>query len=226
MISPSPPPVVARVDQHTFAVSEKIAGPFSPEVELHTAVDVVVPHHHNVWVPVDAGGLAPDVDYCVHPRLSASPDETVQLAGPTGLMTKGVDARRHVLLGNFGAADCHLARGTIVADAVATRVGNALHDSGRLFSLSAAASPSPSYRAFIASAEPDPLSGVADPIDAFEPEGGADPDPRHDSATVEIDGHFRIGVDDSGHPSPAVISLLRRHEKAFALDCARWDHVA
>ncbi|KAE8185009.1 hypothetical protein CF328_g7675, partial [Tilletia controversa] len=208
----------ARVGPYTFAVNEKIEGPFSTEVELHTAVDVVVPSHHNVWVPVDAGGLAPDVDYCVHPRLSASPDETVQLAGPTGLLTKGVDARQHVLLGNFGAAACHLARGTIVADAVATRVGDALHDSGRLFSLSAAASPSPGYQAFNASADPDPLSGVADPIDAFEPEGGADPDPRHDSATVLIDGHFCVGVDDGGHPPPAVVALLRRHEEAFALD--------
>ncbi|KAE8188325.1 hypothetical protein A4X06_0g6649 [Tilletia controversa] len=208
----------ARVGQYTFAVSEKIEGPFSAEVELHTAVDVVVPSHHNVWVPVDAGGLAPDVDYCVHPRLSASPDETVQLAGPTGLLTKGIDARRHVLLGNFGATDCHLKRGTIVADAVATRVGDALQDSGRVFTLSVDASPPPTYQVFVASAEPDPLSGVADPIDAFEPEGGADPDPRHDSATVQIDGHFRVGVDDHGHPSPAVVALLRRHEKAFALD--------
>ncbi|KAE8191782.1 hypothetical protein CF336_g4721, partial [Tilletia laevis] len=217
-LSISPARGRARVGQYTFAVNEKIEGPFSADVELHTAVDVVVPPHHNVWIPVDAGGLAPDVDYCIHPRLSASPDETVQLAGPTGRMTKGADARRHVLLGNFGAADCHLARGTIVADAVATRVGDAAHDSGRLFSLSAAAPPSPSYQAYTASAEPDPLSGVADPIDAFEPEGGADPDPRHDSATVEIDGHFRVGVDDDGCPSPAVVALLRRHEKAFALD--------
>ncbi|KAE8241669.1 hypothetical protein A4X06_0g7445 [Tilletia controversa] len=208
----------AVVGQYTFAVTEKVGGPFATDVELRTAADVVVPSNHNMWVPVDTGSLAPNVDYCVHPRLSASSDETVQLAGPTGLITRGEGARRHVLLGNFGVADCHLQRGTIVADAQATRVGDTLRASGRDFSLPPAATPASSPHAWVASTEIDPLSGVADPLDAFEPDDGPSPDPRHDSATVLIDDRFRVGVDAKGRSPSEIVALLRRHEPAFALD--------
>ncbi|KAE8239128.1 hypothetical protein A4X06_0g8495, partial [Tilletia controversa] len=217
-LSISPARGRAHVGPYTFAVNEKVGGPFATDVELHTAADVVVPPNHNVWVPVDTGSLAPDVDYCVHPRLSASSDETVQLAGPTGLITRGEGARRHVLLGNFGVADCHLQRGTIVADAQATHVGDTLRASGRDFSFPPAATPARSHHASVASGEVDPLSGVADPLDAFEPDDGPSPDPRHDSATVLIDDHFRVGVDAKGRSPPEIVALLRRHEQAFALD--------
>ncbi|KAE8184988.1 hypothetical protein CF328_g7680, partial [Tilletia controversa] len=153
----------AHVGQYTFAVNEKVGGPFATDVELHTAADVVVPPNHNVWVPVDTGSLAPDVDYCVHPRLSASSDETVQLAGPTGVITRGEGARHHVLLGNLGVADCHLRRGTIVADAQATHVGDTLRASDRHFSLSPAATPASSHHAPVAPGEVDPLSGGLSP---------------------------------------------------------------
>ncbi|KAE8181236.1 hypothetical protein CF328_g8902, partial [Tilletia controversa] len=149
---------------------------------------------------------------------SASSDETVQLAGPTGLITRGEGARRHVLLGNFGVAACHLQRGTIVADAQATHVGDTLRASGRDFSLPPAATPARSHHASVASGEIDPLSGVADPLDAFEPDDGPSPDSRHDSATVLIDDHFRVGVDAKGQSPPEIVALLRRHEQAFALD--------
>ncbi|KAE8180279.1 hypothetical protein CF336_g9343, partial [Tilletia laevis] len=168
----------AHVGHYTFAVNEKVGGPFATDVELHTAADVVVPPNHNVWVPVDTGSLAPDVDYCVHPRLSASSDETVQLAGPTGVITRGEGARHHVLLGNLGVADF------------------ITHPWRPVRSI-----PCPAW-----------------PLDAFEPDDGPSPDPRHDSATVLIDDCFRVGVDAKGLSPSEIVALLRRHEPAFALD--------
>ncbi|KAE8223221.1 hypothetical protein CF319_g3711 [Tilletia indica] len=180
----------ARVDKYTFAVNEHIQGPYATNVELHATEPIVVPPNTNVWVPVDASGLAPDVDYCVHPRLSVTPDEQVRLAGPAGLMTHR--ARRHVLLGNFGTVPFHLARGTPIADAVATRVGDAAQQSSHTFTLHPSPStPSPAHL-FHATDSDDSLDGVADPIDAFELDDGSGVDPRHDAATTTVDERFCV----------------------------------
>ncbi|KAE8263076.1 hypothetical protein A4X09_0g7323 [Tilletia walkeri] len=208
----------ARIGKFTFAVHEKLTGPYATAVELHVAEDVEIPPDHHVWVPVDAFNLAPGVDYCVHPRMSVSPDEQVRLAGPAGLMTH--KARRHVLLGNFGSASMHLGRGTIVADAVAGHVGDAVRSSDQVFTLGVPSS-SPAAACFTSSAaavDEDPLDGVADPVDAFELDDDTVIDPRHDAATTSVDEHFRVGVGADGTPPPEIADLLRRHTAAFALD--------
>ncbi|KAE8228244.1 hypothetical protein CF326_g6832 [Tilletia indica] len=208
----------ARVGRYTFAVHEKLAGPYATTVELHAVDDVEIPPDHNVWVPVDASSLAPGVDYCVHPRLSVSPDEQIRLAGPAGLMTH--KARRHVLLGNFGSTSMRLGRGTVIADAVAGHVGDAVKTSEHVFTLGTpSSSPAAACYTFSTSAaEGDSLDGAADPIDAFELDDDSLTDPRHDAATTLVDEHFRVGIGADGNPPPEIVALLRRHTAAFALD--------
>ncbi|KAE8220722.1 hypothetical protein CF319_g5798 [Tilletia indica] len=207
----------ARVGKFTFPVHEKLSGPYATTVELHAADDVEIAPDTNVWVPVDASSLAPGVDYCVHPRLSVSPDEQVRLAGPAGLMTH--KARRHVLLGNFGSAALHLKQGTVIADAVAGHVGDAVRTSEHVFTLGVPSS-SPPAALFTSSSDSESSSseGVADPIDAFELDDDSVIDPRHDAATTTVDDHFRIGIGLDGNPPPEIVELLRRHHPAFALD--------
>ncbi|KAE8240669.1 hypothetical protein A4X13_0g7660 [Tilletia indica] len=206
----------ARVKTYTFAVNEQVKGPYATNVELHTVEPIDVPPGYNVWVPVDASGLAPGVDYCAHPRLSVTPDENVQLAGPVGLITH--KSRRHILLGNFGTASLHLGRGTVVADAVAAHVGDVAQSSPHTFTLAHPTPASPSATLFTASSDPDPLEGVADPIDAFELDDDSVIDPRHDAATTTVDDHFCVGIGPDGRPPEAVVEMLRRHTAAFALD--------
>ncbi|KAE8228270.1 hypothetical protein CF326_g6802 [Tilletia indica] len=206
----------ARVQSYTFAVNEQVKGPYATSVELHTIEPIDVPPDTNVWVPVDASSLAPGVDYCAHPRLSATPDESVRLAGPAGLISHR--SRRHILLGNFGTTSVHLARGTIVADAVAAHVGDVAQSSPHAFTLGTPAPVPPAAPLYTATAGDDPLEGVADPIDAFELDDDSVLDPRHDAATTTIDDHFRVGVGPDGRPPPEIVSLLRRHHQAFALD--------
>ncbi|KAE8217909.1 hypothetical protein CF319_g8112 [Tilletia indica] len=215
-LSISPARGRARVNRYTFAVNEQVQGPYSTDVELHTAADVELPPGTNVWVPVDANNLAPGVDYCIHPRLSVSPDEHVQLAGPVGILTHRT--RRHILLGNFGTASLHLTRGIVIADAVAGRVGDVARASPHAFTLGTPAKTAPSPMCFTATADDDPLDGVADPIDAFELDDDSVIDPRHDAATTTVDDHFRVGIGPDGKPPPEVVAVLRRHEPAFALD--------
>ncbi|KAE8217903.1 hypothetical protein CF319_g8117 [Tilletia indica] len=207
----------ARVGKFTFLVHEKLSGPYAMTVELHAADDIEIAPDTNAWVPVDAFNLAPGVDYCVHPRMSVSPDEQVRLAGPAGLMTHR--ARRHVLLGNFGSATVHLQRGTIIADAVAGHVGDVVRTSEHVFTLGV---PSPSSPAalFTSSSGSDPSlsEGVADPIDAFELDDDSVIDPRHDAATTIVDEHFRVGIGMDGQAPPEVVAVLRRNTSAFALD--------
>ncbi|KAE8238726.1 hypothetical protein A4X13_0g8405 [Tilletia indica] len=205
----------ARVNKFTFPVHEKLSGPYATAVELHTVADIEIAPDTNVWVPVDASSLAPGVDYCVHPRLSVSPDEQVRLAGPAGLMTH--KSRRHVLLGNFGSVGVHLKSGTIVADAVAGHVGDAVRTSAQDFTLGVPSSSSPAHL-FTSTPAGDPTESAADPIDAFELDDDSVIDPRHDAATTSVDEHFRVGIGPDGRPPPEIVDLLRRHTAAFALD--------
>ncbi|KAE8238877.1 hypothetical protein A4X13_0g8342 [Tilletia indica] len=206
----------ARVKLYTFAVNEQVKGPYATNVELRTTEPVELPPGMNVWVPVHASDLAPGVDYCVHPRLSVTPDENAQLAGPVGLITHR--AKRHILLGNFGTAGLQVARRTVVADAIAAHVGDVAQSSSHIFTPGHSAPLSPPATMFTASADPDPLEGVADPIDAFEFDDDSIIDPRHDAATTTIDEHFCVGTGPDGQPPEEIVETLRRHTAAFALD--------
>ncbi|KAE8248524.1 hypothetical protein A4X06_0g3645 [Tilletia controversa] len=216
-VSISPARGRGRIGPYTFPVTERIDGPYGKDVQLVTSADLVIPPGFQAWVPVGAASLVPGVDYAVAPRLSVSDDESVRLAGPTGMM--GHQPRAHILLGNYGCAPAHLRLGTVVAVATAARVGDVAAPTSELFELtpaSAAPVSDPDSAADAPGADEDLDPGV--PLDVFE---GTEPTGSslvQDAATTLVDDAFRIGVDSQGQPPPAVVDLLRRHTSAFALD--------
>ncbi|KAE8240520.1 hypothetical protein A4X13_0g7758 [Tilletia indica] len=216
-VSISPARGRGRIGQYTFEVTERIDGPFGKEVRLITADDITLEPGFQSWVPVDASSLAPDVDYVVAPRLSVTPDETVRLAGPTGMMLH--QPRAHILLGNYGSAPHTLHKGTIVADATAARVGDMAKPSGEVFQLNPAqhvddssAATSPELHAM----DGDSIPGV--PLDVFDDTEDAGTSLVQDAATTLVDEVFRVGITADGNTPPGLVELLGRHKAAFALD--------
>ncbi|KAE8239416.1 hypothetical protein A4X06_0g8272, partial [Tilletia controversa] len=203
-----------RVGSFTFPVHERLIGPYAVEAELHVARETVVPPSAHVWIPVDGGCLAPTVDYSVYPRLSMTPDETGGLAGPACVLTHKV--KHHVLLCNFGTAPIHLQRGTVVADAFAARLGEVAKSSGQVFPLSTAGAPFSSPSAWPVAPQDD-LDAAA-PLDAYLGDDEAGSDLTREAATVLVDETWREGVNAEGAPPQEMLTLLRRHADAFALD--------
>ncbi|KAK0520094.1 hypothetical protein OC835_007317, partial [Tilletia horrida] len=202
-----------RIGRYTFQVNEKMSGPYSASPELFVAEDIVIQPNTQVWVPVDAGALAPGVDYAAFPRLSISPDETVRLAGPAGIITHA--PTRHVLIGNYGTAAFNLERGAVIADAAAARVGDVFVPTGEAFPLTPAANVRSN-----ASAVPIPAEKLdpALPMDVFEDEISPREGLMRDAKTALVDEAFRVGLDENGAPHQRIVDLLRRHSAAFALD--------
>ncbi|KAE8228256.1 hypothetical protein CF326_g6819 [Tilletia indica] len=205
----------AIVGPYRFSVRESMVGPYAKEAELCVVRDVVVPARSHSWVPVDVGALAPDVDYSVHPRLMINEGETVNLAGPMGLMSRST---AHVLLTNVGEHDVRLERRTPVADAVAAHLGDTFTPSGETFSLHTTEPVPPASLYTESVARPPDDEPVSTPIDAFEADGGFGSHLVRDAATTEVDGHWRVGVGTDGIPDPRMVELLRKHRAAFALD--------
>ncbi|KAE8240477.1 hypothetical protein A4X13_0g7788 [Tilletia indica] len=207
----------ARIGRFTFEVTERIDGPYGKEVQLVTAEDTIMQPGFQSWVPVGAASLVPGVDYAVAPRLSVTPDETVRLAGPSGMISH--QPRAYILLGNYGSSTHTLGKGTIVADAVAARVGDMAQPSGELFELEAAPPAGTAYTASTTSPDPpedDSLPGV--PLDVFDDTDDPGSSLVQDAATTMVDDVFRIGINAAGEAPPEVIDLLRKHKAAFALD--------
>ncbi|KAE8236221.1 hypothetical protein A4X06_0g9622 [Tilletia controversa] len=200
----------ASVGRFIFSITEEVSGPYSSKPEIHAADDVELPANMYTWVPVYAGCLAPGVDYTVHPRMSVSEDDTVQLAGPTGHLTHR--SRRHILLGNFSTSAYLLQKGTIVADALSARLGDMVKDGGDAFVLGPAVVSSPSPRVFTSSSMAEPVNPFEDDADDLACSSLA-----RDAETVLVDGHFRVGVDESGSPPSQIVAVLRGHTDAFAL---------
>ncbi|KAE8238759.1 hypothetical protein A4X13_0g8392 [Tilletia indica] len=204
-----------RIGRYTFDINERVSGPYAKEVELSVTEEVVMSPGEQRWVAVDALALMPAVEYTVAPRLSVSPDETVRLTGPAGVLTHR--ARQRILLGNYGTATYVLTPGTIVADAIAARIGDRISSTKEVFTLQPYSSDSVGAATTV---PPPPIPDLADaaaPLDAFEgldKEGGL----MHDAAVTMVDDHFRVGVDAQGQPPQAVVDLLRQHSEAFALD--------
>ncbi|KAE8184578.1 hypothetical protein CF328_g7815, partial [Tilletia controversa] len=212
-VSLSPTRGRGRIGRYTFPVHEKLAGPYAKDAELCVATDITVPAGFQTWVPVDASCLAPGVDYTITPRLSVTPDETVRLAGPVGLLTHGT--RQHVLLGNYGPTSFLLERGTVVADAVGARIGDQHSQSAQAFvagvPYAAELPPPPAVL-------PEDSEDAALPLDVFDGIDVAESTLTQDAVTVLVDDSFRVGITPEGQPHASVVSLLRSHHDAFALD--------
>ncbi|KAE8191058.1 hypothetical protein CF336_g5033 [Tilletia laevis] len=216
-VSISPARGRARVGPFTFAVSERVDGPPIADLTLVVAEDIVLEPGFQAWVPVGASSLAPGVDYAVLPRLTVSPDESVRLTGPSGVMVH--QPRAFVLLGNYGSSAHLLGKGTVIADAVAARVGDVVRASVEVFRLTAASHVKEyPLAATEASASDDLASAPGVPLDVFAGTEDVDNTLIQDAATSVFDDAFRIGVDPSGTAPPEVLPLLRRHHAAFALD--------
>ncbi|KAE8229428.1 hypothetical protein CF326_g5602 [Tilletia indica] len=214
-VSISPVRGRARIGRHTFQVHERLDKGFVAEVELHSAAEITIEPHTQVWVQINATGLAPGVDYTVVPRLSVTPDESVCLTGPNGLLTHG--SARHILLGNYGDESFRLERDTIVADAVAARVGEVMTAAdGHAYTLQPRSSSVPT------TIEPPLHTSVSDepgmPFDPFEDECTAVPSLTQDATTTLVDDAFKVGVDENGEAPPEIVTLLRQHLAAFAMD--------
>ncbi|KAE8218031.1 hypothetical protein CF319_g8011 [Tilletia indica] len=212
-VSISPARGRGRIDRYTFQINEKLSGPYAKEPELCVSTETIIDAGSQRWIPVDASCLAPGVDYTVTPRPSITPDETVRLMGPVGLMNHG--PQRHILLGNYGSTAFTLEKGTVIADALAARVGDRLSAAGQAFVVGVPSStpsptkpPGPHY---------DPEE-IATPLDVFE--GVDDPGSAlmQDVDVALVDDAFRVGKTSTGEPHPSVVALLRAHTAAFALD--------
>ncbi|KAE8240471.1 hypothetical protein A4X13_0g7791 [Tilletia indica] len=205
----------ARTGRYFFQVHERWDKGFTAEAELHTTAAVTIEPRTQVWVQVDATCLAPGVDYTVAPRLSVTPDQSVCLTGPNGVLTHGSD--RHILLGNYGDESFHLERDTIIADAAAARVGEVMTAAeGSIFTLQ------PMPTSSTAPISPPLSSSASDepgmPFDPFEDDSPSIPSLTQDATTIVVDDAFRVGVDDNGEAHPDLVALLRQHRAAFALD--------
>ncbi|KAE8218991.1 hypothetical protein CF319_g7233 [Tilletia indica] len=207
----------AVLGDYTIPVKESLNTGQTAEGELCLTEDVVLPARSHAWVPVDVGALTPEVDYTVHPRLTVTGDEDVQIAGPMAMFTA---AARRVLLTNFGDKDVRLARRTPVADAIAAHLGDTILHTPQTFTLaSKPADIRESASSFSCEpAEESPFDRTVLPIDMFEGDSGFGSELAKDCATAEVDGHWRVGLDDAGKPHPDIVELLRRHKTAFALD--------
>ncbi|KAE8217981.1 hypothetical protein CF319_g8051 [Tilletia indica] len=203
----------ARLGRYTFQVHERLDKPFTAEAELRTIANVTIAPNTQVWIQVNAAALAPGVDYAVVPRLSVTPDQSVCLAGPNGLITHG--PVRHILIGNYGTESFQLEQDTVIADAAAARMGDSALESGETFTLDsripATDVPAPPVR-------PTTADDAAMPFDPFEDLEPAGSSLAHDAATTLVDQAFKVGLDDHGNPHPEVVRLLRDHQAAFALD--------
>ncbi|KAE8239835.1 hypothetical protein A4X06_0g8016 [Tilletia controversa] len=215
----------ATVLRYAFDVAEHLPSPAAKEAVVCCVESVCLPGRSMTWIPVDVAALSSAVDYTFHPRLMTDPDESIKVVGPAAL---GNRSTTHVLLGNYGTRPVHLDRRTPVADAVAAQLGDlsAEPDVSHRFELGNAMTPSMVQKA---TADPgawtssvatgdDVDATVASPLDLFENVEEPAASLTRDAETVLVDDHFRVGVDASGHPHPDVVSLLRRHEAAFALD--------
>ncbi|KAE8189098.1 hypothetical protein CF328_g6387 [Tilletia controversa] len=202
-----------NIGRYTFAVHERVSGPYATEAELRTTSDVRLPPGIQTWVQLDASCLAPGVDYTVGPRLCVTPDETVRITGPTALLTHG--SSRHILLGNYGSSSFSLERGTPIADAVAARIGDTMTAGGEAFTLQPMSVSGPPV-------PPSPLPSepvdAAMPFDAFDEIETQDRSLTQDAETSLVDDAFKVGLDSHGNPHPALVALLRENKSAFALD--------
>ncbi|KAE8228281.1 hypothetical protein CF326_g6792 [Tilletia indica] len=203
----------ARLGRYTFQVHERLDKPFTAEAELRTTTGITIAANQQAWIQVNAAALAPGVDYVVVPRLSITADQAVCLVGPNGLMNHG--PVRQILVGNYGTESFHLEQDTIIADAVAARVGDCSSSVGETFTLAPRISvvdhSTPPLR-------PDANDDVAMPFDPFEDLDPSSTSLAHDAATTMVDGAFKVGLDEHGNPHPEVVQLLNNHRNAFALD--------
>ncbi|KAE8242025.1 hypothetical protein A4X13_0g7158 [Tilletia indica] len=204
-----------RIGRYTFRVNEKMPGPYGKTPELISASSIDLPAGQQTWVPVGASCLAPDVDYAVIPRLSITPDETVQLCGPSGLLRHAPVG--HVLVGNYGSESYQLQKGTIIADAYAAQVGDVSEKAGETFTLNPAR-PTESPAASSSFAEDTENIDLALPLDAFDLADPTGVGLAADAATTMVDDHFRVGVNSDGEPDSDIVAMLRRNTEAFALD--------
>ncbi|KAE8239311.1 hypothetical protein A4X06_0g8357, partial [Tilletia controversa] len=212
-VSISPTRGRGRIDRYTFQVRERVPGPFAVEAELVSSSSILLPPGFQTWVSVNAACLAPGVDYTVAPRLSITPDESVRLTGPVGLLHNG--AVRHILVGNYGSAPFELEKGTVIADATAARIGDRISDDGELFHLGAPSQPDPFTVRSPAVPEPDE-AGL--PLDVFDEIDSPVKSLTQDADTTLVDGAYRVGVDAVGNAHASVVELLRAHSAALALD--------
>ncbi|KAE8222173.1 hypothetical protein CF326_g8422, partial [Tilletia indica] len=207
-VSISPVRGRGRIGRYTFQVHERLDKPYAAEIELRTTTDIVIAPQTQAWVQVNAACLAPGVDYTVAPRLSVTPDQSICLTGPNGLLNHG--QVRHILLGNYGDESFHLEQDTIVADAAAARVGDLAQAAEQsVFTLDPRPLSSP-----VAEPPSTRVSSVDEPgmpFDPFEEECPTVPSLTHDASTTMVDDVFRVGVDDSGHTCPELVELLRQH---------------
>ncbi|KAE8264771.1 hypothetical protein A4X09_0g6863 [Tilletia walkeri] len=205
----------ATLGEYTFSVTETLAAAHAVQAELCLVEDVVLPARAHRWVRVDVGALNPEIDYAVHPRLTVTADDHVQIGGPMAVFTA---ATKHVLLTNFGAQDTVLERRTPVADAVAAHLGDTSLLSSQTFNLIPVTDTAPASSFPQQTDEGPPFDRETLPIDMFEGEHGFGSELAHDCATVEVDGHWRVGLNEDGAPHPEIVDLLRNHKRAFALD--------
>ncbi|KAE8183799.1 hypothetical protein CF328_g8068, partial [Tilletia controversa] len=212
-ISISPTRGRGRIDRYTFQVRERVPGPYATTAELGSSSSVSLPPGFQTWVAVNAACLAPGVDYTVAPRLSVTPDESVRLVGPVGLLHHG--AVRHILVGNHGTATFELEKGTIIADAVAARVGDRISDDGALFHLGVPSQPNPFPVGTTAAVDPEDADI---PLDVFDEIDSPVNSLTQDAETILVDDVYRVGLDSKGNAHPSVVQMLRNHSAAFALD--------
>ncbi|KAE8183023.1 hypothetical protein CF328_g8324, partial [Tilletia controversa] len=197
----------ARLGKYTFEVTERVQGPYAKDLPLVLEEDVTLEPGFQRFVTVGAGAMMPGVDYAVYPRLAVTPDETVRIAGPAGIMRHR--CRRMMVLGNYGSAVTTLRRGTIVADATAARVGDLDVVSGQVFSLSAPPPASPPVDSDESAPEPDDVD-VAMPLDAFEgtePPGSAKDLPGVDPRSPDSGAALRSAPSELW-PAPRSAKLL------------------
>ncbi|KAE8179593.1 hypothetical protein CF336_g9586, partial [Tilletia laevis] len=201
----------AAIDGYAFPVREHISGPHTADAALHTAVDTEILAGRYVWVPVDASCLAPGVDHTVHPRLSVDEDQGTQLAGPTALIQHS--ARAHVLVGNYGPVSCLVGRGTIVADAIAARLGDVASSSSECFAVGTPETGSDADATWLRR-DVD----AATPVNPFEGTDDGTSDLTRQAVTTMVDDQFRVGITDGGGAPQEIVDVLRAHRDAFALD--------
>ncbi|KAE8218486.1 hypothetical protein CF319_g7655 [Tilletia indica] len=193
---------IASVQEHTFPVRSHLPPARSLSAKICAKRDSVIPPSSHSWVEVDTAALIEDVDYALEPIFYYDPACAHAVMAAACILDHSTS---RLLVTNLGTEALELPSRAELGQATALGPGTVTSKSD--FSL-------PLYTS-------DPVGTPLDPFEFDEQPIASD---AKTAATSLVDNTWTVGMDDQGHPHPALVDLLRQHKEAFSLD-GRPGHV-
>ncbi|CAO1625007.1 unnamed protein product [Jaminaea pallidilutea] len=171
---------------------------------LYTTHEQSIPARSSAWVTCKLSqNFSQSQDLLAEPSLWCHEGLDQWLATPAALTTS---AHPNILVTNFGHNDA------VVPTNVPLITARRFSEEKAVVHMV-----SPPHRSGAPSAD-------VTPFDERDDEDYLSPLANSDAATVKVDGHFNVGVDEKGQPIDAIVQVLRQRKGAFSLD-GRPGHV-